>query len=245
MATAKCFMDLPHFWQAMSTSQRGWILQQLQRGTHLSLMAPLWKDAHYSDRWAVLHYLNEVTGELTNQQIQALVDVQRTVPKTTFGTADMESFVRSPLHYRRMVEQSIEHGIKIHVSRVNRNRMLPSAYTRMNRTASTWVRSSGKLQPINTMNKGHLENSLKLLKESHGNVVARATDLLGRMSMHFGNQSEIKALLEILCLKMQKVEVDDMYPIFDALAKELKKREVPPEVDIDDSMMDALNLWDE
>jgi hypothetical protein len=101
-------------------------------------------------------------------------------------------------------------------------RMLPSIYTWIH---NAWLKAnSTRVDPLH-MNNGHLENTLKLLKESHGNVSAKAQDLLGRMSHHYQNQPAIVAKLEEVCLMMQKVDVDDMYPIYKDLASELSTRE--------------------
>lgn len=101
-------------------------------------------------------------------------------------------------------------------------RMLPSLYGRLRRT---WVSSRGSEYRPKDMERSHLENTIALLKESNRNVVARATDLLGRMSHHFQNQPEIRMRLAALCILMQKVEVNEMYPVFDALAEELSYRQ--------------------
>lgn len=105
-------------------------------------------------------------------------------------------------------------------------RILPSMYTRLKKQ---WVRSNGQRVDPKDMNVGHLENTLKLLKESHGNAVAKATDLLGRFEYHFGEHEGLTEDLKKMCLKMQKIEVDQLYPIFKVLAAELasRKQDVP------------------
>jgi hypothetical protein len=101
------------------------------------------------------------------------------------------------------------------------NRMLPSLYCELR---LTWVRADKTVVKPEAMNTGHLQNSLKLLNESHGNVVARATDLLGKMARHFQNSPGIVHMLTELCEAMQSVDVDEMYPIFDTLVEALETR---------------------
>jgi hypothetical protein len=60
---------------------------------------------------------------------------------------------------------------------------------------------------------------MRLLNESHGNLIDRSTHLLGVMANHFGNRPDIVDRLAELCLMMQSVEVDEVYPIFDELAR--------------------------
>ena len=100
-------------------------------------------------------------------------------------------------------------------------RILPSIYCKMK---AIWFKSNSVGVAPADMNDGHLENTLKLLQESHGNVQARAQDLLGRMSYHYQNQPAIVKMLAEVCLAMQKVDVDDMYPIFIELNDEWHKR---------------------
>lgn len=122
-------------------------------------------------------------------------------------------------------------------------RTLPSAYGRLN--GHLWLRANGVMQPIKTMNDGHLENTLKLLQESHGNIISKSTSLLGKMHRHFQHQPEIQSRLEELCLLMQKVEVHEMYPIFGTLAQEQASRTkygIVAGVDFS-SFDDALKDW--
>lgn len=101
-------------------------------------------------------------------------------------------------------------------------RTLPSVYGRLR--GNEWMRANRAMQPIDEMNDGHLDNTLKLLMESHGNIQTKTTTLLGKMWHHYQNQPEIQRRLEELCLLMQKVEVHEMYPIFGTLAKEQASR---------------------
>lgn len=107
-------------------------------------------------------------------------------------------------------------------------RILPSVYTKLDKT---WLKADKTWRMPTMMNDGHLQNSCKLLKESHGNLTERATGLLGRMANHFGNSPSILAKLQELCLEIQQVEVDEMYPIFQPLSQELASRKAPPEAE--------------
>lgn len=104
-------------------------------------------------------------------------------------------------------------------------RILPSIYTRIKKW---WMRANGVTVEVVDMNDGHLENTMKLLQESHGNVIAKSTELLGKMANHFHNQPAVVQQLEDLCMAMQMVEVDAMYPIFKELAAEAAQRKATP-----------------
>ena len=104
-------------------------------------------------------------------------------------------------------------------------RIIPSIYTRIKKW---WMRANGVTVQVQDMNDGHLENTMKLLHESHGNVIAKSTELLGKMANHFHNDPYIVQDLENLCRRMQTVEVDSMYPIFKELAAEAAQRKDVP-----------------
>jgi hypothetical protein len=101
------------------------------------------------------------------------------------------------------------------------NRILPPFYASLE---NMWVRSNGMPCDPAYMNDGHIENTLKLLQESHGNLIGRSTSILGKMHRHFGNLPEIRSALEQLCIAMQKVEVNEIYPVFEVLANEQAAR---------------------
>lgn len=141
-----------------------------------------------------------------------------------FTVQDMYDFAKATFRYN--VELGID-AQRIHDSSVHRvkmlypeagkgDRILPSIYTGLR---STWLRASGLRVDPAEMNPYHRDASRKLLKESHGNLIGKCTDLLGRMANHFGNQPEIVDRLAELCLMMQRVEVNEVYPIFDLLTE--------------------------
>lgn len=100
-------------------------------------------------------------------------------------------------------------------------RILPSAYTVLR---TDWYRSNGGALKPTKMNDGHLVNTIKLLNESHGNLIDKSTALLGKMAQHFRNQPDIVRALAELCLNMQQVDVDELYPIFTVLQAEYHQR---------------------
>lgn len=104
-------------------------------------------------------------------------------------------------------------------------RILPSIYTRIRKW---WMRANGVTVEIPDMNDGHLENTIKLLHESHGNLIARSTELLGKMANHFHHDAAIVQSLEDLCKQLQKVDIDTLYPIFKDLATEAAQRKATP-----------------
>ena len=121
-------------------------------------------------------------------------------------------------------------------------RMLPSVYGQLK--GHTWLRANRVTQNVSDMNDGHIEATLNLLKESHGNVVDKSTALLGKMWRHYQNQPEIQKRLEELCLMMQKVEVHEMYPIFKTLALEQQSRKPHVMLDIETlAIDDTIREW--
>jgi len=97
-------------------------------------------------------------------------------------------------------------------------RVLPSVYATLR---DQWLQATGKYRDPRDMNVVHLRNSLKLLNESHGNTVARSTSFLGKVALHFRNDPKALELLEELCLRLQQVDVRQMYPVFSTLQLEL------------------------
>lgn len=100
-------------------------------------------------------------------------------------------------------------------------RILPSGYTTL---TTAWIRSNGTAMLPSEMNDGHLENTIKLLHESYGNLQAKAQEMLGKMRAHFRNAKRVPEGLEAMCLEMQSIEIDEVYPVFIALSEELAKR---------------------
>lgn len=104
------------------------------------------------------------------------------------------------------------------------HRILPPIYSKLK---SWWLRATGHRQEIETMNDGHLENTLKLLHESTGNLLGKCNSLLGKMHAHMDAQPEIQHKLEELSKLIGALDVDDVYPIYGKLAGELSMRQRP------------------
>jgi hypothetical protein len=102
------------------------------------------------------------------------------------------------------------------------HRILPSQYTGLRHN---WVRSEGLQVMPSRMNNGHLENTLKLLKESHLNLIGRSNEFLGKLCKHLQNQPELCEKIEQLAKSIELLDVDDVYPVWDALSAELEGRQ--------------------
>ena len=103
-------------------------------------------------------------------------------------------------------------------------RILPPIYSKLK---TWWLRSTGHRQEIETMNDGHLENSLRLMHESTGNLLGKCNSLLGKMHAHMDTQPEIQRRLVELNLLIGALDVDDVYPVYKVVAAELSMRRPP------------------
>lgn len=127
---------------------------------------------------------------------------------------------------KRIQEWAEANGGHAYPSPNGGNRILPSVYTTL---TDIWVRSNGQQVRPQDMNMGHLENTIKLLTESYNNVQARSQLLLGKMDGHFRHEAKVTKALRATCLDMQKVTIEQMYPIIEVLRKELASRRPPME----------------
>ncbi len=114
-------------------------------------------------------------------------------------------------------------------------RILQSLYSKLR---DYWVRGNGQEVSIDRMNDGHLENTIKLLKESHGNLTGCAAAVIGKIHDHYPNEV-IKTYCTTLLSLIEEQEVDDVYPVFATLSAELAarmegKEQAIPEVDLDE-----------
>lgn len=103
------------------------------------------------------------------------------------------------------------------------HRILPSVYVGLK---INWLRASGQYQKPESIPHHHAKAILSLLKESHINVVDKSTSILGKIAAHYANQPDISAKLAELCILMQRVDVDDMYPIFDVIVDQVDEEYV-------------------
>lgn len=231
-------MALPIEWQKLPYYQRIAVCVYLRMKTNAQTLADfkmgreIWLSIPLSHRIRIKRHL-EAIGELKT----------RDVPYTTlaeYGHRQGKSHMADALRYLQAGNPILKglpfQGKKIthvwidEVSKMNKmlydrpnggQRTLPSAYGRLR---GKWMRATGVIQDIEDMNDGHIENTLKLLQESHGNIQAKATSLLGKMHRHYQNQPEIQRRLEELCHLMEQVEVHQMYPIFGTIAQEQASR---------------------
>lgn len=264
---------LPQKWLDFSRAHKMIIVSRLRRQMHLreTYKEPLnerdFDTMHYSDRWAVINHLikslvlkpmkplSEVQAAKLRvysgapgggkSHLLAAVDFGATEARILAHLTETNDIYKDlPFMHSHQVD-AIRYAAMgpFHGAPNGGKRILKSLYTQLK---SYWVRASGHKQEIHEMNKGHLENTIKLLQESHCNLLGRSTFLLGKMHMHFQNQPAIQAKLEELCHLMSAVEVDDLYPVFKTLAKEAALRKSPPVVDFTADMFvdDDLNVVD-
>lgn len=206
---------LPYSWRSLSYGQREAVVTYLQMRCDSATLdefkrgRKIWlEEIPPCDRNAIRQHLR-VSHLLKYTTPDHILDTMRYqgLSIKNMWIDEASKIVNSPMLYER------PNGGK---------RMLPSVYGQLK--GHTWLRASRVTQDISDMSDGHIEATLNLLKESHGNVVDKSTALLGKMWRHYQNQPEIQKRLEELCLMMQKVEVHEMYPIFKSLAEEQKSR---------------------
>lgn len=198
---------LPYAWTRLSSYEKGLIIRQLQKDPPWRECHPAWRGLVPNDRRRVLDHLLDV-GSLA--QMPTYPDAAPYYVRGDEGQARAERILVA------MKSQISTGRYSLYPPPNGGNRMLPSIYVHLR---EKWLKATGVFVEVDSMNRGHVENTLKLLQESNGNIVARATDLLGRMANHFRNQPKICEALEALCLQMQQVDVDDMYPIYGPLAE--------------------------
>lgn len=201
-------LPLPRLWQMWSPLQRGLIIRMLNADDR--------HDPDYRDAMRNYFRLSSHQRSRVKAHLQIVGSVRaRTMPLTT-PNHDVDNAGRP-----RVV---VPVGGMLYPSPNGGNRILPPIYTKLK---TWWLRATGHRQEIETMNDGHLENSLKLLHESTGNLLGKCNLLLGKMHAHMGTQPEIQRRLEELSLLIGALDVDDVYPIYGQLASELSMRQQP------------------
>lgn len=257
--------NLPNVWNNFTSDQKIAIIRCINGYTgHRTLPAAWLNDMTAADRNRVRRHL-EIVGAIRSREMPRTTvtgrmssngeSIRRMIERAVDDPFKAGMGVNPhPLDYAigGIVKDMQQRDLSINMSNIESRvfsgmlypkpngggRMLPSGYTQLR---TYWIRGSGQKQLISTMNEGHLDNTLKLLKESHGNVVGRSTQLLGKMHRHFGNQPTIQAKLIELLKLMEQVEVDQMYPIFGTLAQELASRKIDIDIEefgFDDIMKD-------
>lgn len=217
-------LPLPYIWHM--SSLKGDAIKLLQSNVSVSGMPTWWREMTYDQRCRVIRHLYAV-GSLRS------------------GSGHAEC----PPACRTWKDQESDVYIGTSVP-INKGRMLGVAYTEL---SGMWKRGNGQYVDPTKMNSGHLENSIKLLNESHGNVVAKACMMLGAIHGMFKSVTGIREYTESLCIQLQKVDVSRIYPIFDVLVDELQKRQQikhePPimaTIDMFNSLMDQeIASWDQ
>lgn len=101
-------------------------------------------------------------------------------------------------------------------------RMLPGSYSALK---LSWKTSKGELIAPSAMSTGHLEMSIKLLEESHRNILKHCTNFLKPVKSFFRNQpSSVVEVSNMLSQGVGLTTVSEMYPIHTVMVKELAKR---------------------
>lgn len=199
---------LPEYWKSLTTSQRGAVVRMLNAESrhtpeHRAGLIDYFRMAP-NDRARVKAHLREV-GSITPRGARAVagVDGARTDGS---GRPQVVTPVGGMLYPNGW------------------SRILPPIYSKLR---SWWLWATGHRQEIETMNDGHLENTLRLLHESTGNLLGKCNSLLGKIHAHMDAQPEIQRKLAELSLLIGALDVDDVYPIYGALASELSMQQRP------------------
>ena len=170
------------------------------------------------------HYLDEFEDADPIGRAQAKIWARRMAERKRLDNLRRLGFSPDPKDTHRYFLYPAPNGGK---------RILPSVYTKL---TDEWLQANGGYVRPERMSNGHLENVLKLLKESHGNLVARATELLGKVNSHFGNSMYgLDDEMANLCVRLQQIEVDRLYPIWHAISRELQSRGHREFAEADDS----------
>jgi len=201
--------NVPNWWTDWGTAVRQEIVDKLQSGWKLESMPSFWRYKSYQDRCDVILHLRR-TGELTKWQFDRLFmpAVQHMNPGGRYNE----------------VQQNL-----YKVGEKGRGRILPPVYQRLE---YVWLRANRQTIAPSDMNTGHLKNSMELLKESHCNAVAAMHLALGKLHTAFMHQPQLQATIAALYDVASNMEVDEFYPVFNALASEYAGRE-DAEVPID------------
>jgi hypothetical protein len=226
-------MPLPSAWVGLGVLSKKDVIAYLNTPNHSG--GPNFKVSEYGGRdswlkgfrlWTKELGLSSLDRQRIIRHLQTVGSIRpREVPRTTVSPS-----IPAEMLYPKRTDATAG------------KRILPSTYGRL---TTVWLRGSGLTQSISTMNDGHLDNTVKLLLESHTNLVDRSCELLGKMHRHFQNSPQIQELLEQLCSLIQKEDVDDVYPIFKALTAEIASRKPEVVVNFEDQrdLDDDLYSW--
>lgn len=254
MSSAHDGRALPHWW--LCSVHKSAIVHRLVRGLPVSAMPTWWKEKSYDDRMRIIHHL-VASGELQDGHYFNLTGHHYT-PRSGTNTGRMvmssleianlqeykrydqrDDHIDAFLHGNWVIDQ-LQNKARVHRELVTQmhespnggKRILPSVYTKL---TTHWLQRSGEFIEPRCMNLHHLKCTLALLNESHGNFVARATLLAGKVHAHLECEPVVRSHMEAACLELQKLDVSKLYPIFDLLAKEYElKLKTPPPPPVED-----------
>lgn len=200
---------VPNWWMLWGVDARQQIINKLQDGASLEDMPSYWRYKPHSERVAVIKQLHD-QGSLTNAQLNSL-----------FSTpADKEAFYRQAAINRKAVLNAGKGQLYL-VGDKSKTRILPPVYHRLR---DVWLRSNRQGQEIELMNTGHVRNTIALLRESHSNLHGAIDLSLGRVYTALRNQPGLQAMVVDLQERIAELGVEDMYPVFHALATEYAGR---------------------
>lgn len=233
---------LPTTWRRASSGQRSQVIHYLQ-GRRLDghdLLAPFWWDylPAYERRQVILHLC--AVGSLNPGQHDRIragggpmvwhatrkAAEDRGSYVTISNSVELSSRERAIQAARDQLQVRQTAGM-LYPKPNDGKRILPSLYTRLD---DTWLRASGEFQIPATMNQGHLKATVNLLHESHGNLVDRVTELLGKMHAHLSNQPGMQARIVELFHDFENLTPAELYPILKVLMP-LIKADPKPVVD--------------
>ena len=220
---------LPEYWKSLTSGQRSAIINMLNAESrhapeHRAGLMDYFRMSGY-DRARLKAYLRQ-GGSIT--------------PRGARAVAGVDGVRRDEAGRPRVVMPT---GGRLYPTPNGGQRILPPIYSKLK---TWWLMATGHRQEIETMYDGHLENSLKLLHESTGNLLGQCNSLLGKMHAHMEAQPEIQRKLGELSRLIGALDVDDVYPIYGKLASELSMRQRPVVMDIETISSDidtAIGNW--
>lgn len=263
MISAHDGLRLPNWW--LCNPYKSACIHRLRLGKPVHDMPPDWRNQSYKDRMRVIHHLM-ATGELTAGNYLDLTG-HHYVPSrlagympysgTVTGRSVQPNLCVANLQEYRKLDRTqdaerqlwlngdwstIEKRV-MHSDPNGGKRILPSIYTKL---TTHWLQRSGEYIEPRCMSLHHLKCTIALLHESHGNFVARACLMAGKVHAHLDCDPVTQSHMQAACLEIQKLDISKLYPIFDLLAKEyeLKLKNPPPSPTMLDIETSALE-WDD
>lgn len=221
------FHLLSNAWKSVSHTSRKEVTQLLKMGKQLHDMPKWWRRMLYTERMDVLHWLRS-TNQLTAEEFDSL-------KRPEFRNQEDEKFATREIaqRYRRdhpnivtvwdRSDRTSQYAIcpmPHHGPSNGGTRILPLHYRNL---TDKWLRANGEEVKIEEMNDGHLENSIKLIVESHKNLIARIQWELGTLHAYlesWHHQDSIESMSKFV----DTMDVEHVYPIFKVMTRELFRR---------------------